>query len=433
LANRFLSKVKETTTITTAATTTKESAHISLPIKLPSSSPSKMNLNLNDFEEEVEKGNERKQISTAGTAVGTADKVDKHSSLPTKKLVSPVPSPAASIPSSTKPVVLNDEMNNSPPSPPSITQVIRPPLVMKRLSIKDSSTAIDHNGEEGQNKERGESERKVDEDRLQQQQQQDQQQTEREKGEQISFSKDGGYQQHFKRESLLTRIEDFLPSPSVLPSSPSSSSGDTFIIPEVPLTKEEKLRQYYFRVENMLSKLVPLEEVANRALILNTENDEMIIKSLEENPIAFFNNLSSTLNYSKHSSSYPPIIPLIEGEEEEDDDGSESETGDRKKGRKEKQKHQQQQRRLSPKKLKKLLSNHMISPSHLLPPSSPSSSSSVFLMAASATSPLSSSLPAASSSSSPSSSSSSTHCKPQLSFRDNDLEKSSREYESWCC
>jgi hypothetical protein len=53
----------------------------------------------------------------------------------------------------------------------------------------------------GQNKERDESERKVDE---QQQQQQDQQQTEREE--------DGGYQQHFKRESLLTRIEDFLPS-----------------------------------------------------------------------------------------------------------------------------------------------------------------------------------------------------------------------------
>jgi hypothetical protein len=382
LANRFLSKVKEESTTTPA--TKEKPAHISLPTKFSSSSTSstsRMNLNLNDFEQIDDEKNETDQHA----AISGVKSDGKHSSLPTKKMLSPaapVKIPSALNDEGTN---LNDESGSSPvpvstsPPPPPATQVIRPPLVMKRLSITDKSTAdrgafeeeTEKRTTEG-NRERGESERKAEEGV--------EEEDERKKREQQFFQgindNDNPYKPHFKRESLLARIDDFLPSSSVLPSvSPSSSFATSFAIPEIPLSKEEKLRQYYFRVENMLSKLVPLEEVANRALISNTENDEMIIKSLSDNPIAFFNNLSSTLNYSKYS--YPTTSAKGEGaagDGDGDGDGSDSEMVVRA-GAKEK-KEKQQQRRLSPRKLKKLLSNHMISPSHLLPSSPLAASSS---------------------------------------------------------
>lgn len=69
---------------------------------------------------------------------------------------------------------------------------------------------------------------------------------------------------------------------------------------ERELTKEEKMKLHFSNMEKMLLKLAPLEDVASRVLLENTDNQEAMVKKIIDNPSHYLNQLSSTITHIKH-------------------------------------------------------------------------------------------------------------------------------------
>jgi hypothetical protein len=187
-----------------------------------------------------------------------------------------------------------------PPQLQTATTVSRPPLVMKRLSIVGTNqlsamTIENSNNSDG-------NDRMITEETILTGTMSTITTTSTEGEKSGRRESVQNIPDRFKRQSLLTpdNLERFLPKnplDDILKTIASQETGSSS--PPVELTEEEKMASHYSNLEKMVMKLVPLEDIANKVLLENADNQEQMMKKIYENPNHFLDQMETTLSTLK--------------------------------------------------------------------------------------------------------------------------------------